>query len=61
MKTTIENSESKIKTKSVGGWIAHTEAYKETKSDRRESTLKDLNFRVDLDCSLLNAQPKIKN
>ena len=27
-KTTIENSESKIKTKSSGGWIAHAEAYK---------------------------------
>ena len=60
-KTTIENSESKIKTKSLGGWIAHAEAYKETKSDRRESTLKDLNFRLELACNLLKAQPKPRN
>ena len=60
-KTTIENSESKIKTKSSGGWIAHAEAYKETKSDRRESTLKDLNFRLELACNLLKAQPKPRN
>ncbi len=35
-KATTENSESKIKTKSLGRWFAHAEAYKETKSDRRE-------------------------
>ncbi len=34
-KTTIENSENRIKTKSLGGWIVHSEATKETKSDRR--------------------------
>ena len=60
-KITTDNSESKIKTKSLGGQIAHAEAYKETKSDRRESTLKDLNFRLELACNLLNAQPKPRN
>ena len=41
--------------------FAYAEDFKKTKSDRRKSTLKDLSFHLDQNCSLLNTQPKPRN